>query len=451
MRDKIGTIGFALILFISIFSTGAGSSTFLLNDPPYEPSNPNPSNNSVAIDVSTTLSWTGGDPDGDIVTYTLYFGTNPDPPYVTQNIRTTSYNPGRMQYHTQYYWRIVTWDIYGADTSSPIWTFETAENNPPNIPSNPTPANGSTSVDIGTSLSWSGGDPDGDIVTYDIYLGTSSNPPIIKTNNPTTTFNPANLDSNTKYYWRIDAWDSYDNSTTGPVWTFETAENNPPNIPSNPTPANGSTSVVISTILSWSGGDPDEDTVTYNIFLGTTSNPPNIEMYHPSASYQPENLEYDTKYYWRIDAWDEHGYSTTGPTWTFQTGVSSNNPPDQPNRPSGSSTGIIRQSYTYTSSATDPEGDRVYYMFDWDDGSVSSWKGPFNSGEFVSVSHIWLNPGNYNVRVKAKDVYDLESIWSEPQPITMPKNREIYLYNLWLERIILHYPFLESLISSLYK
>ena len=54
-------------------------STHIL-DSPYEPSNPNPANNSVDVDLDADLTWVGGDPDGDFVTYEVYFGTDSPPP-----------------------------------------------------------------------------------------------------------------------------------------------------------------------------------------------------------------------------------------------------------------------------------------------------------------------------------------------------------------------------------
>lgn len=105
------------------------------------------------------------------------------------------------------------------------------ENLPPNSPSNPTPANHATGVVINADLSWTGGDPDfGDTVTYDIYFGTNSNPPLKKSDNTVTSYDPGTMDTNTKYYWKIVAKDNHGASTTGQVWDFTTLsmENQPP-------------------------------------------------------------------------------------------------------------------------------------------------------------------------------------------------------------------------------
>jgi len=91
-----------------------------------------------------------------------------------------------------------------------------------------------------------------------------------------------------------------------------------------------------------------------------------------------------------------------------------NMPPDKPSMPSGPTSGMIEVEYTYTSNTTDPDGDDVYYLFDWDDGNDSGWLGPYNSGDTVEASHAWDDEGIYDVRVKAKDVHDVESRWSDP-------------------------------------
>ena len=89
-----------------------------------------------------------------------------------------------------------------------------------------------------------------------------------------------------------------------------------------------------------------------------------------------------------------------------------NDPPLTPSAPSGPSDGIPETSYSFSSSTTDPDGNDVYYLFDWGDGSNSSWLGPYASGASVSAAHSWFTAGLHDVRVKAKDIWDDESEWS---------------------------------------
>jgi len=68
-------------------------------------------------------------------------------------------------------------------------------------------------------------------------------------------------------------------------------------------------------------------------------------------------------------------------------GLSDNQAPEKPETPDGSTSGESGTEYTYTTSTNDPEGDQLYYWFDWDDGTDSGWLGPYESGEEVSASH----------------------------------------------------------------
>jgi hypothetical protein len=96
-------------------------------------------------------------------------------------------------------------------------------NQPPIIPSNPSPSDSAIDADILPTLSWTGGDPNaGDTVSYDIYFGTDSNPPLLRGVHLSTEFNPGTLEYNTVYYWRIVAYDSSGASTSSPIWTFRT-------------------------------------------------------------------------------------------------------------------------------------------------------------------------------------------------------------------------------------
>lgn len=73
--------------------------------------------------------------------------------------------------------------------------------------------------------------------------------------------------------------------------------------------------------------------------------------------------------------------------------------------------GKAGQEYDYTFNSTDNEGDQVYYFIDWDDNTTNRWIGPYDSGEFVIVSHTWSSQGAYTIKAKAKDSFNLESEW----------------------------------------
>jgi PKD repeat protein len=103
-------------------------------------------------------------------------------------------------------------------------TYAIILNSPPNRPSNPSPPNGAINVSLSVWLGWTGGDPEGDNVTYDIYLGTQQPLQKISINQSTTNFNLTGLAYNTKYYWQVVSWDTNGHSTTGPLWNFTTLD-----------------------------------------------------------------------------------------------------------------------------------------------------------------------------------------------------------------------------------
>jgi uncharacterized protein (TIGR02145 family) len=95
-------------------------------------------------------------------------------------------------------------------------------NQPPNQPTNPSPEDGATNVEINTLLSWTCSDPDGDELHYKIYFGTDPTPELIFTNHPDTFYLPGLLAYNTTYYWKITAYDIHGDSTEGSIWSFTT-------------------------------------------------------------------------------------------------------------------------------------------------------------------------------------------------------------------------------------
>lgn len=95
-----------------------------------------------------------------------------------------------------------------------------------------------------------------------------------------------------------------------------------------------------------------------------------------------------------------------------------NQPPEQPTI-SGPSAGGVNIDLNFSAVTTDPDGDDVSYKFDWGDGNFSDWLGPFISGEIVETNYTWYEEGDYEIKVIAKDIHELESSWSDPHPLTI--------------------------------
>jgi len=198
-------------------------SVSIVNLPPLDPSEPTPRDSAENVALDEDLSWTGGDPNGcDNVTYYVYFGSEHPISKVVSNQTNTDYDPGLLNLSTLYFWLIVAWDNHGEKTEGTMWSFTTRGNTAPDAPSGPTPSDGATNVDIDTDLSWTCSDDDGDDLTYDIYFGTSSPPPIEENDQSETEYEPGTMDFDTTYYWKIVARDEFGEETGGPVWSFTT-------------------------------------------------------------------------------------------------------------------------------------------------------------------------------------------------------------------------------------
>ena len=55
------------------------------------------------------------------------------------------------------------------------------------------------------------------------------------------------------------------------------------------------------------------------------------------------------------------------------------------------------------------------YGWDWNgDDTVDEWTTWYASGAPCTTSHQWDTRGTYDLKVKAKDTHDAESVWSDP-------------------------------------
>ena len=116
-----------------------------------------------------------------------------------------------------------------------------------------------------------------------------------------------------------------------------------------------------------------------------------------------------------------------------------NHPPDTPvldGPPSGNSGG----KYCLIVHSVDPDGDEIYYLLDWGDGTTSGWDGPYPQCEPTEVCHKF-NKGTYLIRAQAMDIFGFKSNWSDPLFIEIPRNKPfIFNFNLlcgFLDRFLI--------------
>jgi hypothetical protein len=204
-----------------------------INHPPSTPCCPRPMNGTTGVISGPWFTFEGcNDPDGDTVTYDIYFGTTNPPPKVISNGSSPQYDPGPGEFpepNTTIYWKFVCWDEHGASAEGPIWHYTIPPNYPPYPAKNPNPPDGAEEVPVNAILNWTGWDPNGwDELKYDVYFGLYD-PPTQQTSNQTDPwfdpYNSGDMSLFEDYYWKIVTWDREEESSIGPVWTFSTGHN----------------------------------------------------------------------------------------------------------------------------------------------------------------------------------------------------------------------------------
>ncbi|MBO8140543.1 MAG: hypothetical protein H0Z22_08780, partial [Thermosipho sp. (in: Bacteria)] len=219
--------------------------SFTTTRAPEKPSNPLPVNNATGVEVRVSLNWHASDPDGDILLYDVYFGTNNNLLLKAKDYESNKFEvPEKLKEGTTYYWKVVAKDDKEGVTEGPVWNFTT--NYRPNRPFNPTPKDGETNVSVNPVLTWQANDPDGDRLLYDVYFGTDNNIELILENYDKTSFNPGQLKENTTYYWKVVVKDEKGGRRESFFWSFTTkAMNSLPSKPSDPHPSDKEDNVSI--------------------------------------------------------------------------------------------------------------------------------------------------------------------------------------------------------------
>jgi hypothetical protein len=293
---------------------------------------PWPPDNYSDLGAHVVLSWHSSDPQGDTLTFDVYFGTTSNPSLISTGQSELRYDPGVLQCLASYFWRVDVRHNHGDPQTGTLWHFSTL-NVPPVEPSTPFPVDGATGVGVNTTFYWQDSDPNAtDTLTYDLYFGTSSNPPAINTN-----WRSISLDSQ----WKMQA---SARAMLSQIYTMQHAYHQQydtyclggsimhhwsPNgfallgllIDSTDfyTYYMGST---INTFFCSATANIDADatidtwTIDQDSTLSCTIDDCRLDLW--DYSYHP-----NTTYYWKIVAKDGHTNETIGPIWHFTTGSDS--------------------------------------------------------------------------------------------------------------------------------
>ena len=210
---------------------------------------------------------------------------------------------------------------------------------------------------------------------------------------------------------------------------------NPPETPLLPT---GLTSLDVGTTTDYftTTTDPDGDKIRYvfDFSDGTTITSDFID----SGSDGVISKTWDKKgnYELKVKARDKWGAESA---YSDPLAIEVlNDAPEKPETPTGPPSGRIKkQSYTYETSTTDPNGHKVRFEFDWGDGS-SSFTDYVNSGATATATNTWYRQGDFQIKVRAEDEYGEQSEWSDPLVVSMPKSKNINLHRFPILQRILH-------------
>lgn len=197
-------------------------------------------------------------------------------------------------------------------------------------------------------------------------------------------------------------------------------KNKPPKTPT----VTGPTLVLVNTTVDYSvtATDANRDKIRYFVAWGDAST--------DTTGYSGSGEAVTVRHAWSDTGWyniralaeDERGARSADWSDSLRVHVvtdtgSANNPPDAPAKPVGSGAFWVDSLVTFTTQASDPDGDSVSIKFYFDDGQISGWSPYVASGAAVSASVTYLSGGYKVVRAVARDIVGDTSAWSAPETV----------------------------------
>ena len=222
-----------LSMFISIFACssggGDGETVPVKKDPkvaklvfPNANSECTDGTNKTPTQSTIKFEWTPGEGSE-------YFGL------IIKNLNTglsTTYSTTKSFYELQltrgvaYSWYIISSSASSTvKATSEVWKFYNAAEGKSSYAPFPaeavSPAMNQSVTGATITLDWSASDVDNDIVSYEVFLGTTSTPVSFKKDVTDSILNNVPVESGKTYYWKITTKDSKGNSSVSEVFKFK--------------------------------------------------------------------------------------------------------------------------------------------------------------------------------------------------------------------------------------
>ena len=279
-------------------------------------------------------------------------------------------------------------------------------NQPPAVP--PQPSGPSSGV-VGQSLQFctqGTSDPEGQAVSiiFNWGDGTSSSP--IGASAGQTVCASHSYSLAAAYGVKARARDSQGaESAESAAWTVTITSNQAPNQASRPA-GPSTTNTALTETYCTSATDPEGHQVKYSFDWGDGSalqetgfgssgwNGCLSHRWTTAGSYNVATRATDSL--GAVGAWS---LPFTVVVSTFQ----ANRAPNTPSQPSGASNLVRGQSASYSTSATDIDGNQVRYEFNWGDGSMTETTSFGNSGSNGALSHSFSSLGTFCVSARTHD------------------------------------------------
>jgi subtilisin-like proprotein convertase family protein len=297
------------------------------------------------VSLDQQISWVAG--SGQPSSYDVFFGTSATPSLASDNQTSTSFNPETLLPSTEYFYQVVPANSAGSATGCPIRSFTTADNGDVILMANgiintcsgtftdaggvngnylnndtllltifPDQANSAVQAAFNSFELESGFDAlvildgiDENGTIVGVYLGTDS-PGTVTATNPQGALTFAFIS---------------DDIINAPGWSATIScvpSTSVPTCATNLSPADLSTGVSVDANLSWSAGLGV--TTAYDVYFGTSVNPPLLQADVTATSFDLPTLLNSTLYYYQIVPKNSNGTATDCPILSFTTEAAPN-------------------------------------------------------------------------------------------------------------------------------